>query len=82
MNDLFAVLYELNQNRYLSQREISEKTQLSLGKINNIIKILEEEHYLRIEKNKKNSYQLTEIGLKLLERYLKEEQQKKISLSN
>ena len=41
MNDLFAVLYELNQNRYLSQREISEKTQLSLGKINNIINILE-----------------------------------------
>ena len=43
MNDLFTVLYELNQNRYLSQREISDKTNISLGKINNILKLLEEE---------------------------------------
>ena len=30
MNDLFTVLYELNQNRYLSQREISDKNNISL----------------------------------------------------
>lgn len=82
MNDLFSVLYEFNQNKHLSQREIAEKTKLSLGKINNIIKLLEEGNYLLIEKKKKNTYHLTEIGLKLLERSLKEEQQKKISLSN
>lgn len=82
MNDLFTVLYELNQNRYLSQREISDKTNISLGKINNILKLLEEENYLLIEKRKKNIYHLTEAGLQLLERFLREEQQKKISLSN
>ena len=82
MNDLFTVLYELNQNRYLSQREISDKTNTSLGKINNILKLLEEENYLLIEKRKKNIYHLTEAGLQLLERFLREEQQKKISLSN
>ncbi|EHG11874.1 hypothetical protein HMPREF9682_01724 [Streptococcus intermedius F0395] len=77
MNDLFTVLYELNQNRYLSQREISDKTNISLGKINNILKLLEEENYLLIEKRKKNIYHLTEAGLQLLERFLREEQQKK-----
>lgn len=76
MNDLFTVLYELNQNRYLSQREISDKTNISLGKINNILKLLEEENYLLIEKRKKNIYHLTEAGLQLLERFLREEQQK------
>ena len=76
MNDLFTVLYELNQNRYLSQREISDKTNISLGKINNILKLLEEENYLLIEKRKKNIYHLTEAGLQLLERLLREEQQK------
>ena len=76
MNDLFTVLYELNQNRYLSQREISDKTNISLGKINNILKLLEEENYLLIEKRKKNIYHLTEACLQLLERFLREEQQK------
>lgn len=82
MNDLFTVLYELNQNKYVSQRELADKTRLSLGKINNIIKLLEEENYLLIEKRKKNTYHLTEAGLQLLERFLREEQQKKISLSS
>ena len=66
----------------MSQREISDKTNISLGKINNILKLLEEENYLLIEKRKKNIYHLTEAGLQLLERFLREEQQKKISLSN
>lgn len=82
MHDILAVLYEFNQNRYLSQREIAEKTQLSLGKINNIIKLLEAENYLVIEKSQKNSYHLTEAGLQLLVDSLKEEQQKKILLSD
>lgn len=82
MHDILAVLYEFNQNRYLSQREIAEKTKLSLGKINNIIKLLEAENYLVIEKSQKNSYHLTEAGLQLLVDSLKEEQQKKILLSD
>ena len=72
---LVYCLYELNQNRYLSQREISDKTNISLGKINNILKLLEEENYLLIEKKKEYlSFDwnwLTAIGT-----FLREEQQK------
>ena len=68
MNDLMTLLYYLNRAEAGSQRDMAQATNLSLGKINLILKRLEEQGYIEIERQgTRNQYQVTEKGLALLE---------------
>ena len=48
MNDLMTLLYYLNRAEAGSQRDMAQATNLSLGKINLILKRLEEQGYIEI----------------------------------
>lgn len=79
MNDLYAILYEYNQNDKLTKRDLSKKINLSMEQLDNVIQLLEKEQYII---HNDQFYSLTDTGFRLLERMVKEEQQKKISLGN
>ncbi|MDF2884851.1 MAG: choline kinase, partial [Clostridiaceae bacterium] len=71
----------LNDRFDLSQRDLSKRTELSLGKVNYTIKKLVDEDYLIVEKDdNKMSYKLTEKGFKFIDFNLKREKTKKINL--
>lgn len=70
MSKLFEVLYTLNQKTEYSQRDLSRICELSIGKINNLIREAEEKKYIVIESNKmKHTYQLTDKGMDALDDY-------------
>ena len=50
MNDLMTLLYYLNREEAGSQRDMAQATNLSLGKINLILKRLDEQGYIEIER--------------------------------
>ena len=69
--DIFDILHILSSNDNLSQRELSKHLNLSLGKINYLLKslikkgLLEMKHFtVRDQKIKKIQYRLTKKGLK------------------
>lgn len=75
------ILELLNDRFDLSQRDLSKRTKLSLGKVNYTIKKLVDEDYLIVEKDdNKMSYKLTEKGFKFIDFNLKREKTKKINL--
>ena len=60
MNDLMTLLYYLNREEAGSQRDMAQATNLSLGKINLILKRLDEQGYIEIERQgTRNHYQVT-----------------------
>ena len=82
MNDLMTLLYYLNRAEAGSQRDMAQATNLSLGKINLILKRLEEQGYIEIERQgTRNHYKVTEKGLALLETGLKDASARKIQLA-
>lgn len=81
MEKLHKILYIINDNQYVNQRELAEKSGLSIGGVNGIIKELEELGYLIIEKEKRKSiYKVTGKGLKNLEKSIQKEKNKKIKM--
>lgn len=67
----FRVLYALQENPYMSQRELAQKLGVSPSKVNYLINALVEKGYLKIEafrrsgdKLNKIAYLLTRAGLK------------------
>ena len=70
MNEkVLQILYKFPK---ITQRQISKKLDISLGKINNIIKCLEKEAYILQKENRNGEYKISIKGIKFLESYYKE----------
>ncbi|MFX0548028.1 winged helix-turn-helix transcriptional regulator [Hathewaya histolytica] len=83
MNTEFSVLENINKNGSMSQRDLSKKCGMSLGKVNYAINNLHSEGYIDIYKyNNKNRYKVTEKGLQYLEENIRDFNNKKIRLHN
>ena len=79
MSKLFEILYAINQNEKASQRYLATNCELSVGKVNNLIKEAEVAGYLIIDRSTgKHRYQLTEAGLVVIGDYLTEKNNLKI----
>lgn len=81
LEDKIILLEQINQQPLISQRELSDKTGISIGKINYIINSLVEEGYLICEKQgRKSKYLLTKLGIDYLKNGIKEFQNKKVNI--
>lgn len=81
MDKSHKILYIINDNQYVNQRELSDKSGLSIGIVNRIIKELEEEGYIIIEKEKRRSiYKTTKKGIDSLEKQIQLEKNKRINI--
>ncbi len=81
MDKLHKILYIINNNQNVNQRDLSSISGLSIGGVNSIIKELEELEYIIIDKEKrKNIYKVTKKGINSLEKSIQEEQNKKIKM--
>lgn len=82
MNKNIEVLEILNRDSNLSQREISKRAGISVGKVNSILKSLENEGFLEYNqaKSRKYSYIITEKALCLLEQNLKKNDDTRIKI--
>ncbi|PGH20174.1 choline kinase [Fusobacterium polymorphum] len=67
--EVLQILYKFPK---ITQRQISKKLDISLGKINNIIKFLEKEDYILQKENRNGEYKISIKGIKFLESYYKE----------
>lgn len=65
MKDIFEVVYYLYEGKILTQREISEKMFISLGKVNNLIKQAMELGFI----TDSDGYQLTDKGCDFLNQH-------------
>ena len=78
------ILHELTSNPYTSQRSLSEKFNISLGKVNFILKELAKKGYIKVEKFAKSEnklkyrYILTPSGIKAKIKITKEFIKKKM----
>lgn len=71
----------INNNKNLSQRDLSKLLNISLGKVNNLINYFEEQEVITINKvNRHTEYRLTEKGISILEDILKQNSNKRIKL--
>lgn len=70
LDDKIKILKELNEDYNINQRELAQKTLISLGKVNSILKGFTEEGIIdRISSSSKNVlYKVTDEGLKYLEK--------------
>ncbi len=81
MDKLHKILYIINNNQNVNQRDLSSISGLSIGGVNSIIKELQELEYINIDKQKRKSiYILTKKGINSLEKAIQEEQNKKINI--
>lgn len=81
MEKELKVLEVLNKNKNISQRDIAKLTDISLGKINYILKDLILEGYIKSEKdNRRFNYCITNLGIELLEKKFKSIDERRISL--
>ena len=81
MENIYKVLYIINNHRDVNQRYLASESGLSIGNINSIIRKLQEENYINIEKNNgKNIYVVTQSGIDFLSKKIHEDQSKKIKL--
>lgn len=79
MSKLFEVLYAINQNEKASQRYLATTCDISVGKVNNLIKEAQLAGYLTINQNEtKQRYQLTTAGFAVIGNYLTEQNNLKI----
>ena len=77
------VLDILNKKCNISQRGIASAADISIGKVNSLIKSFTDEGYIRVEKiSNKQSYILNETGLSLLEKNIKNNVVNKIIISS
>lgn len=68
LEDRLEVLKTLNENFNINQRELAKRTNMSLGKINAVLKEFTEDGFIdRIINNRGTLYKVTEKGMKFLE---------------
>lgn len=68
LDDRIEILKILNDNFNINQRELSKRTNISLGKVNAVLKEFTIEGYIdRITNNRGTLYKVTEKGMKYLE---------------
>lgn len=68
LEDRLEVLKTLNENFNINQRELAKRTNMSLGKINSILKEFTIDGFIdRITNNKGTLYKVTQKGMKILE---------------
>lgn len=68
LEDRLEVLKTLNENFNINQRELAKRTNMSLGKINAVLKEFTEDGFIdRIVNNRGTLYKVTEKGMKFLE---------------
>ena len=70
MNEkILKILYKFPK---ITQRQISKKLEISLGKVNSIINFLEKEGYLFKKENRNEEYKISKKGINFLESHYKE----------
>lgn len=68
LEDKLKLLKELNDNFNINQRELAKRTNMSLGKVNAVLKEFTIEGFIdRITNNRGTLYKVTEKGMKFLE---------------
>lgn len=83
MSKRIDILKSINENNYLSQRNLAKNLHISLGKVNSILKELIEEGILVYEKNNnKFRYKFTEKGIEYFESVIRDSRDIKIKFSN
>ena len=75
MNEkILQLLYKFPK---ITQRQISKKLNISLGKVNNIINFLEKEAYIFQKESRNGEYRISTKGISFLENYYKEKHPEK-----
>ncbi|MGN0144890.1 MAG: NTP transferase domain-containing protein [Clostridium sp.] len=69
LEDRLEILKILNENFNINQRELSKRANMSLGKVNSILKEFTEDNFIdRIVNNRGILYKVTDKGMKFLEK--------------
>lgn len=77
----YNVLKYISENEDITQREISKNLNLSVGKVNSIIKKLEQSDLIEIKKvSNKKEYNISKKGFEDLEDYIKSTKLQKINI--
>ena len=80
---MFKILREINKNPGVNQRALATRCNTSLGKVNSLIEDLEFNNLISKEvQGRQHKYYITEKGLELLERELKNSQSIQLELHN
>lgn len=80
MEDLFRLFKAINNFDATSQKDLANKVNISVGKVNALLKDAEKEGYILISKNGKASrFSLTKKGKKLLEKELLDHRETKLT---
>ncbi|WP_017413592.1 winged helix-turn-helix transcriptional regulator [Clostridium tunisiense] len=75
------ILQLISNNNYISQKSIAQSLGISVGKVNYLIKDLAKQGLITIVKNgNKHNYNLSDVGMKYLEKHLNSNQNRKIDL--
>ena len=82
MSRLYDILLLINNNEKVTQRMLADESGISLGAVNSIVKNLEEENYIVKAPNSKSDYSLTKQGMKVLENFIVENQNRRINLES
>ena len=68
LEDRLELLKILNENFNINQRELAKRTNMSLGKVNSVLKEFTEDNFIdRIVNNRGILYKVTDKGMKFLE---------------
>lgn len=79
----YKILKYINENKNITQRDISKSLRISIGNVNSIIKKMEKEDLIEIKKySNKQEYKITKRGFEELEERIKENKLEKISINN
>lgn len=79
----YKILKYINENKNITQRDISKSLRISIGNVNSIIKKMEKEDLIEIKKHSnKQEYKITKKGFEELEERIKENKLEKISINN
>lgn len=78
---IVELLKLINDRDDISQRKIAEFLNISLGKVNALIKELKDNDYISVNtEENKTKYEITDYGLYFLENMLKEQKEKRIKI--
>lgn len=81
MEDLFSILWAVNRGPAANQREIAQSLDISVGKVNSLLKTAEEQGMLAAEKDgKRTRFTILPPGRALLEQMLLKRRQGKLRL--
>ena len=81
MEDLFSILWAVNRGPAANQREIAQSLDISVGKVNSLLKTAEEQGMLAAEKDgKRTRFTILPPGRVLLEQMLLKRRQGKLRL--